>query len=105
MALALEVQGNRIREGEGSSGSLDGADRGQDSARLGRLLQSRGDVDDIARHEALIEAGGGRGENVARVDSDSNRQPDPVRRFELLIERLESRMAVQSGVAGSGGVG
>src|SRR5439155_19093227 len=95
MALALEIQGHRGREREGSSCSFDGPDGGEHGARLGRVLQSRGNVDDVTRHEALIEARGGGSEYVARVEADPNCQADAVCGLELEVERLESLVDLQ----------
>ena len=53
------------------------------------MLETGGDVDGVTGQEALVEPAGGRSQDVACVDTDSEREADAMLPLELLVERLQ----------------
>ena len=71
-ALALQLELDRL-EAHGVADEPRGLRADQDLARLGDLLQARGDVDGVSDHERVALAG----DDLAGVDPDSRLQAEP----------------------------
>ena len=75
----------------------------QDFVRFGYLLQTRGDVDGIARDEGPM-LGAGVNEDVARVDAELDGEVDPPRSLQLLAELGQGRTHLDGRAAGTQGI-
>jgi hypothetical protein len=86
--LALERQRfDRLRL-DGSSREAAGLLSDQDLAGPGRLLETRSDVDDVARSQPLL----GSRDDFARIDARAELQGDAVVALELAVQGLQLRV-------------
>jgi len=69
-------------------------------ARLRRLLETRCDVDGVARRKSLVRAG----DDLARIDAGAKRQRDAVGAVELVIQRRKRSAKVRGCAKGTQGI-
>ena len=87
-ALALHLEGQRLLEAEGAGGPSRSPLADQHGSRLRRLFQAGRDVHGVAGDD-LLAGSADRGDHLARVDADPDRQRDAVVGLEGAIELVE----------------
>ena len=80
--LALRLERGRRLDLDGVAHQPVGRLAEQDLARLGRLLEPRGDVDRVAGRQPLL----GAGDHLAGVDADPELEPRAVAGLELVVQ-------------------
>ncbi len=88
-AFPLYVERQRLPEAEGAAGRRVGPRADEHRSRLGRLLEASGDVDRVAGNE-LVPGAGYRGDHLAGVDADPDRERDAVAFLEAAVELVEA---------------
>src|SRR5437868_5988367 len=99
--LALQVEANRLLEGEAGSAGEVGSFAHQHRPGSSRLLEPSGNVHGVPGHDQLLGGRSDRRDDLAGVDADPDLKPDPVVTLEALVERLEPLAHLQGGVEGT----